>query len=217
MKNKLSDTFTEDLAKLSELLMQFATINRATYLDTNGTPESDTDHTVMLSVIACAVAASYEPHLDLGKVAQFALVHDLVEAYAGDVNTIDFEKIDHAAKEADEAKALEQITEQFGETFPWIHETISAYESLKTPEARFVKTLDKAMPALTHLHTNSQAVHDSFDDPEAFEESVNKRHSHILKTYGHDQELALGIRSTLIEKIIENKYEHHGKTRKPKT
>lgn len=210
MKDVISEKFLQDLTNLSKVLMQFAKINRATYLDTNDTPESDTDHTVMLAIIACAVAASYEPTLDIGKVAQFAIIHDLVEVYAGDVNTIDFENIDHEAKESAETAALQRIATEFGESFPWIHETIIAYERLDTAEARFVKTLDKAMPTLTHLHTNNQAVHDSFNDPAAFETSVHKRRKQILSTYGADQALALAIRTTLIERVIENKYSHHG-------
>jgi hypothetical protein len=46
-------------------------------------PESDTDHTVMLALIACALAPIVDARLDVGLVAQYALVHDLVEAYAG--------------------------------------------------------------------------------------------------------------------------------------
>ncbi len=213
MSTVVTDDFMKDLGDLSKLLLEFASVNRATYIDVNRTPESDTDHTVMLAVVACAVAATYQPNLDIGKVAQFALVHDLVEVYSGDVNTIDFDSVDLKGKELAESKALAKIKAKFGKTFPWIHETIEAYESLESPEARFIKTIDKITPALCHIHTNNEAVHDSFDDPKAFENSVNKRQAHMADTYAHDQDLALEIREILLDGIIDEKYKYHGEVR----
>jgi 5'-deoxynucleotidase YfbR-like HD superfamily hydrolase len=42
----------------------------------------------MLGLIACAFAAAHLPDLDVGLIAQYALVHDLVEVYAGDTPTL---------------------------------------------------------------------------------------------------------------------------------
>ncbi len=214
MKQQITDEFVEDTIKLGGLMMAFSKVFRATYLDTQGTKESDTDHTTMLAVIACAVADSLKLGLDIGKVAQYALVHDLVEVYAGDVNTIDFNNTDHKAKEENEAKALDQLKKEFGKTFPWIHKTIESYEKLGDPEARFIKTLDKIMPALTHLHTDNIAVNEGFDNPEGFEESVYARNAHMRKTFAHDQEIIMQLRDKLLEPTIETKYNYHGKTRK---
>lgn len=206
---QITDSLMNDLQALTALLFDFAKINRATYLDDKGTPESDTDHTVMLSVIACALAATHLPELDLGKVAQFALVHDLVEVYAGDVNTIDFHSVDHDKKTASEAAALKKIKQQFGSNLPWIHQTIEDYESLESPEARFVKTLDKAMPGLCHIQSNNLLIDETFDDPETFEASVDARNKHIETTYGHDQGFALEVRKRILKEVIANKFAHH--------
>jgi 5'-deoxynucleotidase YfbR-like HD superfamily hydrolase len=122
------------------------------------TPESDTDHTVMLGVIACAFAQAFVPHLDPGKIAQFALIHDLVEVYAGDTPTIVISDEAREEKDRIEKAAHERIEREFGDLYPWIHQTITDYESLAIPEARFVKTMDKVMPAIVHLLSDGKGI-----------------------------------------------------------
>lgn len=122
------------IIELGRLCLQFGRVNRATYHEDGIRPETDTDHTVMLGVITCAYAAAYDPRLDLGLVAQFALVHDLVEVYAGDTNTL-LPRLhaDNAAsttKEARETAALNQIRVEFDATFPWLAATIKCLRQL---------------------------------------------------------------------------------------
>lgn len=137
-----------DLARLSLL---FGRTERATFHEDGKRPETDTDHTVMLGLAACALAKEVGG-LDVGLVAQFAFVHDLVEAYAGDTPTLrmptDAAK---AGKKAREQAAFERIMREFGLTLPWIDRTIAAYERQVQPEARFVRALDKVLPKLTHI------------------------------------------------------------------
>lgn len=211
--DKISNEVVEKTLELGGFLLEFATVYRATYLNTSHDKESDTDHTVMLAVIACAVAAKFHPEYDLGKVAQYALVHDLVEVYAGDVNTINFNAIDIKAKEKAEADALTKIKQKFGRTFPWIHKTIESYESLIDVEARFIKTLDKSLPAITHYFTDNKAVNEGFDDPVAFEHSVTSRNKAMRKTFAHDQDVAMELRDAIVGMAVEKKYEYHDKKR----
>jgi putative hydrolase of HD superfamily len=81
-------TQTSKVIELAQLCLRFGRVDRATTHEDGQRHETDTDHTVMLGVIACAFASSCGLDLDIGKVAQFALVHDLVEAHAGDTNTL---------------------------------------------------------------------------------------------------------------------------------
>jgi putative hydrolases of HD superfamily len=72
----------DSLVDLARLALAFGRVDRtAVYHPDQTTPESDTDHTVMLGWAACAIAATWFPQLDLGLVAQFALVHDAPEVY----------------------------------------------------------------------------------------------------------------------------------------
>jgi 5'-deoxynucleotidase YfbR-like HD superfamily hydrolase len=141
----------EAVIDLGRLTLAFRRVDRITYHENGTTPESDTDHTVMLGLVACAFAARHIPDLDLGKVAQYALVHDLVEAYAGDTPTLRITAVEQASKRRRERAALERIERQFGGRLPWVPATIRDYERRADPEARYVKALDKLLPKITHL------------------------------------------------------------------
>lgn len=203
-RKEVTEKDIETIVELGFLLMDFAGVNRATYLNKDRRLESDTDHTVMLSVIACAVAARFCPELDLGKIAQYSIVHDLVEVHAGDTSTANFHTTDFKTKEAAEHEAFLRIKKQFGKTLPWVPDTIRLYESLADPEARFVKTIDKVMPAITHIHNNGLLIDEVFDTHEEFESSVYARHAHMKKTYANDQEVALQIRKIILDRVIQN-------------
>lgn len=142
---------TQGLVDIARLISKFALVDRVTMLSDGETYESDTDHTVMLAVCACAlVDAFYKDKLDIGKVAQFAIVHDLVEAYAGDTNSINITKENREEKEVREAESFKRIENELGSVYPWIHKTIEEYERLDSKEAQFIKTLDKVMPKISH-------------------------------------------------------------------
>ncbi len=143
---------TQGLVDIGELILKFAKVNRVTFHEDGETPESDTDHTVMLSVCACALAERlYKDTLDIGLVAQFAVVHDLVEAHVGDTDSFGISQEGRDAKEARENQARTLIKNKFDAVYPWIGTMIEQYDSLDTKEARFVKTVDKVMPKITHI------------------------------------------------------------------
>lgn len=146
-----TEHITEKMVEIRKLSLLFARTDRATYHEDGLTKESDTDHTVMLGLCACAFAASYDTTLNLGKVAQFALIHDLVEAYAGDTNSLGMVDDVKKVKEEREHAAFLKIKEEFEGAFPWIHETIEEYESLESKEAKYIKALDKVMPKITQI------------------------------------------------------------------
>ena len=146
----------------------------------------------MLGILACALAREIAPRLDLGLVAQFALIHDLVEAYAGDTNALRMmtEK-DHDEKRAREHAALDRIREEMGESFPWVHETIEAYESLATPEARFVKTIDKCLPGITHALNRGATLKRERMSRDNHKELCEEHRRRFPATFAHDQSEAM--------------------------
>jgi len=78
---------TERLIEIAKLVMDFGKVNRATkYPD--GTPESDTTHTVMLGVICVYLNHALGLGMNSGLIAQLSLVHDLHEAICGDEMTL---------------------------------------------------------------------------------------------------------------------------------
>lgn len=179
---------------LARLALDFGRVDRVTCHPDGMTPESDTDHTVMLGLVACAFAARFAPELDLGKVAQFALVHDLVETYAGDTPTAHImSDADHASKEEREAAALARIREEFDAELSWVGETIDAYESLATPEARFVKVMDKTLPKMVNMFNDGVTFKRQGNDRESGQAFLTHQHAKIREGYGSDQHAAMAF------------------------
>lgn len=178
---------------LGALALQFARVNRVTYHEDGRRPESDTDHTVMLGLVACAYAARYATHLDLGKIAQFSLIHDLVEAYAGDTPTVSKVPWDKKKKHEREMLALKRIQKEFSKTLPWIPSTIARYETLKDPEARYVKTMDKIMPKITHYLNGGKTLKKYGYTPQEHEVELDTLRNSTMTYYTYDQKEALKI------------------------
>lgn len=140
------------LIELGHLALAFGRIDRTAVYHPDGvTPESDTDHTVMLGWLGPALAHRCFPQLDVGLVAQFALVHDAPEVLAGDTPTLRIDDDGRRAKAACEAAAVVELGRRFGVSLPWFPETVAAYEEQVLPEARFVRGLDKCLPKIVHL------------------------------------------------------------------
>lgn len=145
---ELADAVTD----LGRLALVFGRIDRTAVYHPDGvTPESDTDHTVMLGWVACSLAAKYFPVLDVGLVAQFALVHDAPEVYAGDTPTLRISDAGRAAKAEREAAATRRLRAEFDGCLPWLPSLLEAYEKQVLPEARFVRGVDKILPKVVHV------------------------------------------------------------------
>jgi 5'-deoxynucleotidase YfbR-like HD superfamily hydrolase len=146
---------TDDLAStvrdLGVLALDFGRVPRATFHQDGETPESDTTHTVMLGLLACALAERIGG-LDLGAIAQFALVHDLPEVHAQDTSTLRLPTAEQqAAKKQREQDAWARIARQFGRVLPWVAQTIAFYDGRSCREADFVWGVDKITPKVTHI------------------------------------------------------------------
>jgi len=105
--------------------------------------ENDVEHSWSVAFLACSLAHEIDKTLDLGKVAQFAIVHDLVEVFSGDTSPWHVKAVRESKKEREE-HALGQIEKHY-KRFPWIAQTIREYESRKSNEAKFVYAVDKVI------------------------------------------------------------------------
>lgn len=202
-KPDIEPSSVKALMDLANLSLAFGRVDRATCHPDGTTPESDTDHTVMLGLVACAFAERFAPELDRGMVAQFALVHDLVEAYAGDTPTAYImSDADHAGKEEREALALARIREEFDAELPWIGETIDAYESLATPEARFVKVMDKTLPKMVNIFNEGVTFKRQGNDRTSGQAFLDHQHAKIREGYGSDQGAAMAFLDRVGEEMM---------------
>lgn len=113
-----------------------------------GRPESTAEHSWRLSLMAIVFADALQD-LDLLKVLQLCVVHDLGEAIHGDVPAI--HQHAHPDKSAQERCDLLQLTHMLDTQ---VRNTLvrlwDEYEAAATPEARAVKALDKLETILQH-------------------------------------------------------------------
>lgn len=196
----MSPKLLEAVISLGRLTFLFGKVERTILYPDKKTVETDTDHTVMLGLVATAYASRFAPHLDVGKVAQFALVHDLVEAYAGDTPTFGLHAGDAllAEKVRREKEALERIQKEFSDELPYIPHMIHEYETLSSPEARFIKALDKCMPTIAHI-LNEGA---SFPDPSTFEPFKRKQSEALKNTYAKDLPEVMELFDALTDRMV---------------
>ena len=180
--------YTKKIFDLAKLSLTFAKVNRVTHHEDGVRNESDTDHTFMLSLISCSLADSfYKDKLDIGLVSQFALVHDLVEVYAGDTNSfVNTSEESKKEKQEREKESFERIKEEFGFEFPYIHEMIEKYESQDTKEARFIKLVDKILPETSHFLSDFSYINNSGLGKDYFFNFLDDKHNILDSKYGSE-------------------------------
>src|SRR5690349_17611888 len=117
-QQKLSFTGVELV--LRELVLPFSLIERSVPLPVKGgyRNENNAEHSWTLALVASMLAPQLDPGLNVGKVCQYAVVHDLVEVYSGDTSI--FGSQQEFQTQADrERKALEKIAKDFSHS-PWL-------------------------------------------------------------------------------------------------
>lgn len=109
--------------------------------------ENDSEHSYHLGLSAVEIAARHYPDLDTGLVAQFALVHDMGEEKRGDTPSFGLTAEQREAKEKADKEAVEEVIKELP---PYLGSLLRRYEEQTEPEARFVRMVDKLMPAVIH-------------------------------------------------------------------
>jgi 5'-deoxynucleotidase YfbR-like HD superfamily hydrolase len=190
------------LVDLGRLTMQFSRIDRtACYHPDQVTKESDSDHTVMLGWLAPALAQRCFRGLDVGLVAQFALIHDAVEVYAGDTQTLRIDGAGREAKKAREQAAADRIFDEFYNTLPWFPHMIYRYEKQDEPEARFVRGLDKCLPKIVHLLDGCKGLHEFGISREELAQTLADQHVDMQGYVGEFTDL-LDVRAELVSRVL---------------
>lgn len=142
--------------------------------------DNDAEHSWGLAIMACCLAPQVDPKLDVGKVCMLAVVHDVVEVFAGDTSVWAGQEA-LATKAARERQSLKKIKNEYT-AFPWLGATIEEYEQRSSPEAQFVYALDKFISLLIlyedkgHYYHKGRITKQQFD--QRFEPHRKKAHSH---------------------------------------
>jgi len=142
--------FVRELDKLKR-------IQRQTWLTDKSRKENAAEHSWHIAVMAL-VLAEYAPggDLDIGRVLQMLLIHDIVEIDAGDTFCYDKAAVAQQAGKEEEAAAR-----LFGLLPPdqavRLRGLWEEFENRRTPEARLAHSLDRLQPILNNYHTDGKS------------------------------------------------------------
>jgi putative hydrolase of HD superfamily len=143
-------TFVRELDKLKQVQRQ------TWHMDTHH-QENSAEHSWHIAVMAL-VLAEYAPgdDLDIGRVIQMLLMHDIVEIDAGD--TFCYDRAAVAEQAGHEERAAERL---FGLLPPDLRDRFRSlwaeFEARETPESRLANSLDRLQPILNNYYSGGKS------------------------------------------------------------
>jgi 5'-deoxynucleotidase YfbR-like HD superfamily hydrolase len=186
----------EDIKKFfHKVIIPFHTIERDLTLPLpDHRADNDAEHSWSLSILSIALAPEIDSSLNVGLVAVFATVHDLVEVYAGDT-PVWSSKDQLATKKEREDQSLKRLKSEFP-YFSTLFSYIDQYETKSTKEAQFVYALDKFLNMLSiiedkgHYYKEKNKITKVKYDAQ-LKSHRNKAHAHpaVAKYYDELREL----------------------------
>lgn len=145
-------------SRLIEFIMELdklKSVQRKTRLLNNQRQENSAEHSWHFAMAAMGFSP-YVHDVDINRVIQMALLHDVVEIDAGDVMVYDL-----AAREAIHEEEIKAANRIFG-LLPEVQQQNfmslwQEYESGETRESQIANMLDRVMPILMNLHNEGQS------------------------------------------------------------
>lgn len=127
----------------------------------DGRYESSADHSWQLALMVAAISPKLKAKVNTEKAIKMALIHDIVEITAKDVDFLDHFnnkklKQQKLKREKEAIKKIEKIGKFGNEVSHLWHE----YEAKKTPEARLVKAIDRLEARIQKTYSPKQDFKD---------------------------------------------------------
>ncbi len=159
-------------------------VMRRSYLVSQGRNENTAEHSWHVAMAAMMLAEHANEPVDLGRVIQMLLVHDIVEIYAGD--TYIFDKVNAVTQAAREQEAADKL---FGmlpdDQAAMLQQLWHDFESLASPESRYCKSIDRLMPLLINYETFGLSWRENSVDDVMVQEIVERIKPGSLALYQH--------------------------------
>ena len=118
-----------------------------------GRHESVAEHSWRVALMAFLMRDEF-PELDMDKVMQMCLIHDLGECFTGDIPSFEKTNADTAKEDGLLAQWVASLPQPYREDMATLYAEMNA---LETPEAKVYKALDKLEAVISHnespLHT----------------------------------------------------------------
>lgn len=117
----------------------------------NNRRENTAEHSWHVALMALVFKDYASEHVDISKVVEMLLIHDMVEIYAGDTYAF-ADQATLAQQNSKELQALEKVFALLPENDAnkmknlWLE-----FEKNKSPEAKFAKALEKSIPVYQNM------------------------------------------------------------------
>jgi len=111
-----------------------------------GRQESVAEHSWRISLMAMLLREEF-PEADMGKVIRMCLIHDLGEAFTGDIPSFEKTEADIQKEDAAFAGWVQTLPDTVSREFS---ELLAEMNALQTTEARIYKALDKLEAVIQH-------------------------------------------------------------------
>ncbi|MDB5260354.1 MAG: metal dependent phosphohydrolase, putative hydrolase of superfamily [Candidatus Nomurabacteria bacterium] len=136
-----------DVLEFTKFLNLFQEIKRGYKVVREDRYENDVEHSYQLAMLAWFLADTQSLNLNKGLLIKYALVHDLVEVYAGDTFIYSKDQSAHDSKHDREEAARIKISEELS-NFRDLNSIIVNYEKREDEESKFIYVLDKLYPVI---------------------------------------------------------------------
>lgn len=116
--------------------------------------ENDAEHSFHIAIMSLILEKYAKEKVDINKVIQMLLVHDLVEIYAGD--TYAYDEKANQDKSNRELEAMDKIKNELSFDIGQKIESLwLEFEDRKSKEARYANAMDRLQPLLSNIHAQN--------------------------------------------------------------
>jgi len=140
---------TNQLIEFLKVIEKTKQIERQIYISGRQRLETDAEHAWHVAMFVVLFEKEF-PKLDVAKMLKMALIHDLVEIYAGD--TFAFDKNHKKSQKEREDKAAKRLFKKLPKDLEkefWSF--YQEYENSTTQESKIAKSFDKLQPILQNI------------------------------------------------------------------
>ena len=138
--------FTVEIDKMTSVL-------RRTMLIDKSRRENDAEHSWHIAVMAMLFKEYATEEVDIGRVVQMCVVHDLIEIYAGDTFAYDVAgNLDKAERETKAADRLFAMLPK--EQGAYIRTLWEEFDGMETADSKYAACLDRIQPFLHNTLTD---------------------------------------------------------------
>lgn len=139
--------------RFSLLIEEMKKIYRQTKIIGEDRRENDAEHSYHIATMAIFLQEKSKLKVDIGRVVQILLIHDLVEIFAGDTFAYDQTRLESQYDR--EKSSLEKLQEYLSEENAEILQNLwDEFEAGESNEAKYARAMDRLQPFMSNMVRN---------------------------------------------------------------